>query len=77
MFSVQYSSKWTEEYINVMYLQEAYCHQYKAVRADASCKNFIQIPLQQELLQDEDQRWENSVFLRTGRTMSGLNQTDG
>lgn len=47
-----------------MYLQEADGHQYKAVRAYASGEDFIQIPLQQELLQDEDQRWQNSVLLQ-------------
>lgn len=51
-----------------VYLQEADSHENKAVRADPSSEDFIQISLQQELLQDEDQRWQNGVLLRDGKT---------
>lgn len=47
-----------------VYLQKADGHENKTVGADPSSEDLIQIPLQEELLQDEDQRRQDSVLLR-------------
>lgn len=45
------------------YLQEADGHQGQTVGADSPREDLVQVPLQQELLQDEDQRRQDSVLL--------------
>lgn len=46
------------------YLQEADGHQGQTVGADSPREDLVQVSLQQELLQDEDQRWQDGVFLQ-------------
>lgn len=50
--------------VPVRYLQEADGHQGQTVGADSSCEDLVQVPLQQELLQDEDQWRQDSVLLQ-------------
>lgn len=53
------------------YLQETDDHKDEAVGADAPSEDFIQIPLQQELLQHKDQVRQHGILLEetaeTGR----------
>lgn len=46
------------------YLQEADGHQGQTVGADSPGEDLVQVPLQQELLQDEDQRRQDGVLLQ-------------
>lgn len=46
------------------YLQEADSHQGQTVGADSPGEDLVQVPLQQELLQDEDQRRQDGVLLQ-------------
>lgn len=46
------------------YLQEADGHQGQTVGADSPSEDLVQVPLQQELLQDEDQWRQDSVLLQ-------------
>lgn len=46
------------------YLQEADGHQGQTVGADSSGEDLVQVPLQQELLQDEDQWRQDGVLLQ-------------
>lgn len=48
------------------YLQEADDHEDEAVGADSSGEDFVQVPLQQELLQHEDQVRQHRVHLEEG-----------
>lgn len=49
-----------------LYLQEADDHEDQTVRADSSGEDFVQIPLQQKLLQHKDQVRQHWVHLKEG-----------
>lgn len=51
----------------VPYLQKADDHQDKTVGADPSSKDFIEVSLQEELLQNEDQVRQHCVLLQGRR----------
>lgn len=48
-------------------LQEAHSHQEQTVGADPAGENFIEISLQEELLQHQDQVRQDRVFLQSNR----------
>lgn len=56
-----------ERIAEVSHLQEADSHKEKAVGADPSSENLIQIPLEQELLQHQNQLRKHWVFLMDKR----------
>lgn len=53
-------------HILLLYLQETDDHEDETVRADSSGEDFVQVPLQQKLLQHKDQVRQHWVHLKEG-----------
>lgn len=55
---------WTVSPVSLSDLQEADSHEEQTVGSNSTGKNLIEVPLQQELLQHQDQVRQHRVFLQ-------------
>lgn len=63
------------EGFNLAHLQEADGHEEKTVGADSTSENLIEVPLQEELLQHQDQVRQHRVFLQSRRHSGDIVKT--